>query len=88
MNHRPAKPEERICGRMRLRWIYFGYVPFSMRILLKNVSLKLSFDIALVEHFEFFSEKIGERLEFFITYFFSEKTGEKCKSILTFFDSK
>jgi hypothetical protein len=41
----------------------------------------------LVEHFELFSEKIGERLEFFFTYFFSEKAGEKCKSIFTFFTS-
>jgi hypothetical protein len=43
---------------------------------------------SLVEHFEFFSEKNGERLEFFFTYFFTEKTGEKCKTFSHFFDLK
>jgi hypothetical protein len=33
----------------------------------------------LVEHFKFFSEKIGERLEFFFTYFFSKKQVKNVK---------
>jgi hypothetical protein len=42
----------------------------------------------LVEHFEFFSEKIGGRLEFFLPIFSVKKTGEKCITFSHFFDLK
>jgi hypothetical protein len=39
----------------------------------------------LVEHFKFFSEKIGEKCLLFFTPFFTEKASEKLKSFAVLF---
>jgi hypothetical protein len=39
----------------------------------------------LVEHFKFFSEKIGEKCPLFFTLFFTEKASEKLRSFAALF---
>jgi hypothetical protein len=41
--------------------------------------------LSLVEHFKFFSEKIGEKCPLFSTPFFREKASEKLKNFAALF---
>jgi hypothetical protein len=40
---------------------------------------------SLIEHFKFFSEKIGEKCPLFFTLFFTEKPSEKFKTFAALF---
>jgi hypothetical protein len=47
------------------------------RQVVASVNYLFSSGHSLVEHFKFFSEKIGEKCPLFFTRFFTENTGEK-----------
>jgi hypothetical protein len=46
-------------------------------IILANITKEYCNQVTLVEHFNFFTEKIGEKCPLFFTLFFTEKASEK-----------
>jgi hypothetical protein len=53
---------------------------------IRSSDLDLGYNSALVEHFKFLSEKIGEKCPLFFTLFFTEKASENLKVFQHFFD--
>jgi hypothetical protein len=52
-------------------------IPALLWTLHNFLKSKLSHTLPLVEHFKFFTEKIGEKCPLFFTLFFTEKASEK-----------